>query len=78
MIKSHQNFPWGLAELSEPLSNVLDNPDIEPGVILTKRASRSVDVTGWIIIKVAIPSNTQTHEHHVKRGAAIAVSSWRY
>lgn len=39
-------FPWGPAELSERLSNVFDNADIERGVILTKWANRRAEDSG--------------------------------
>lgn len=45
---------------------------------MTKQASRSVDGTGWIIIKVVIPSNTQAHERHIKKGKEISCSCFRH
>lgn len=39
-------FPWGPAELSERLSNVFDNADIERGIILTKWANRRAEYSG--------------------------------
>lgn len=39
-------FPWGPAELSERLSNVFDNADIERRVILTKWANRRAEYWG--------------------------------